>query len=108
MLKRDQRDGGHVWKTTRPPCVSIRCNDTSATASADHAEMVRISRAGFMNCLKGNTDLAMLIMQHLVKRLREADRMIESLALIDVHGRVARLLIEPRCSALAPHPVCAR
>ncbi len=36
----------------------------------------------------------MLIIRNLVKRLREADRKIESLALIDVYGRVARLLIE--------------
>src|SRR6187401_3131989 len=36
----------------------------------------------------------MLIMRSLVKRLREADRKIESLALIDVYGRVARLLID--------------
>ena len=28
------------------------------------------------------------------KRLREADRKIESLALIDVYGRVARLLLD--------------
>ena len=36
----------------------------------------------------------MLIIRNLVRRLREADRKIESLALIDVYGRVARLLIE--------------
>ena len=36
----------------------------------------------------------MVIIRNLVKRLREADRKIESLALIDVYGRVARLLID--------------
>jgi CRP/FNR family cyclic AMP-dependent transcriptional regulator len=36
----------------------------------------------------------MLIIRNLVKRLREADRTIESLALIDGYGRVARLLID--------------
>ena len=41
-----------------------------------------------------NFDLAMLIVRNLVKRLREADRKIESLALIDVYGRVARLLLD--------------
>jgi CRP/FNR family cyclic AMP-dependent transcriptional regulator len=34
------------------------------------------------------------LMQILVRRLREADRKIESLALLDVYGRVARLLLE--------------
>jgi CRP/FNR family cyclic AMP-dependent transcriptional regulator len=38
--------------------------------------------------------MAMLIMRGLVKRLREADRKIESLALLDVYGRVARVLLE--------------
>ena len=36
----------------------------------------------------------MLIIRNLVRRLREADRKIESLALIDVYGRVARLIID--------------
>ena len=34
------------------------------------------------------------MIRNLVKRLREADRKIGSLALIDVYGRVARLLLE--------------
>lgn len=67
----------------------------SASVEATEAcEMLRISRSGFLNCLKDNFDAAMLIIRNLVKRLREADRKIESLALIDVYGRVARLLIE--------------
>jgi CRP/FNR family cyclic AMP-dependent transcriptional regulator len=48
----------------------------------------------FLNCLKDNFDAALIIIRNLVKRLREADRKIESLALIDVYGRVARLLME--------------
>jgi CRP/FNR family cyclic AMP-dependent transcriptional regulator len=57
-------------------------------------EMLRLSKAGFVTCMKDNFDLAMRIIRNLVKRLRDADRKIESLALIDVYGRVARLLIE--------------
>ena len=34
------------------------------------------------------------IMKGLVQRLRQADRKIESLALMDVYGRVARALLE--------------
>ena len=33
-------------------------------------------------------------MKRLVERLREADRKIESLALMDVYGRVAKLLLD--------------
>jgi CRP/FNR family cyclic AMP-dependent transcriptional regulator len=38
--------------------------------------------------------MAMTVMRCLVKRLREADRKIGSLALMDVYGRVARLLLD--------------
>jgi CRP/FNR family cyclic AMP-dependent transcriptional regulator len=38
--------------------------------------------------------MAMTVMRGLVKRLREADQKIGSLALMDVYGRVARLLLE--------------
>ena len=36
----------------------------------------------------------MRIMKGLVKRLREADKKIETLALLDVYGRVARVLLD--------------
>ncbi|MFX5245376.1 helix-turn-helix domain-containing protein, partial [Acinetobacter baumannii] len=39
-------------------------------------------------------EVSMFIMRNLVARLRTADRKIESLALMDVYGRVARLLLE--------------
>ena len=67
---------------------------SASVETLEACEMLRISRNGFLNCLKDNFDAAMLIIRNLVKRLREADRKIESLALIDVYGRVARLLIE--------------
>jgi len=38
--------------------------------------------------------MAYAIMRGLVQRLRHADRKIESLALLDVYGRVARALLE--------------
>jgi CRP/FNR family transcriptional regulator, cyclic AMP receptor protein len=67
---------------------------SASVETLEPCEMVRITRAGFMSCLKENIDTAMLIIRNLVRRLREADRKIESLALIDVYGRVARLLID--------------
>ena len=67
---------------------------SASVESLEPCEMLRISKAGFTAFLKDNFDLAMLIIRNLVRRLRDADRKIESLALIDVYGRVARLLIE--------------
>ncbi len=72
-------------------------DDQSRSASVETLEacqMLRFSKSGFIACLKDNFDLAMIIIRNLVKRLRDADRKIESLALIDVYGRVARLLLD--------------
>ncbi len=67
---------------------------SASVETLEPCEMLRISKSGFLSCLKDNFDAAMLIIRNLVRRLREADRKIESLALIDVYGRVARLLID--------------
>jgi CRP/FNR family cyclic AMP-dependent transcriptional regulator len=67
---------------------------SASVETLEASEMLRLSKAGFTNILKDNFELAMLIIRNLVRRLRDADRKIESLALIDVYGRVARLLIE--------------
>src|SRR6187455_225537 len=67
---------------------------SASVETLEACQMLRFSKSGFITCLKDNFDLAMIILRNLVKRLREADRKIESLALIDVYGRVARLLIE--------------
>jgi len=67
---------------------------SASVETLEACEMLRLSKVGFTNVLKDNFELAMLIIRNLVRRMRDADRKIESLALIDVYGRVARLLIE--------------
>ncbi len=70
-------------------------NPRSATVAATTpCELVVISKTDFRRCLAENFDVSLYIMRNLVKRLRTADRKIESLALMDVYGRVARLLLE--------------
>ncbi len=67
----------------------------SATVIAiEPSELLSISKREFRKCLAENFDMAMGVMKGLVRRLREADRKIGSLALLDVYGRVARLLID--------------
>lgn len=67
----------------------------SATVTAiEPSELVVIAKSDFRLSLEENFDLALYIMRGLVKRLRQADRKIESLALMDVYGRVARLLLD--------------
>jgi len=60
----------------------------------DACELICISKRDFKRCLAENFEMAMAVMRGLVKRLRDADNQIGSLALMDVYGRVARLLLE--------------
>jgi CRP/FNR family transcriptional regulator, cyclic AMP receptor protein len=57
-------------------------------------ELLCLSKSDFMCCLSNNPSLGIGIIQMLVKRLRQANRQIESLALLDVYGRVARVLLD--------------
>ena len=67
----------------------------SATVVAmEPCELIVINKRDFKKCLEENFEMAMTVMRGLVRRLREADRKIGSLALLDVYGRVARLLID--------------
>ena len=67
----------------------------SATVRAEvQTDMLILGRPEFTRCLPENSSLSYAIMRGLVHRLRSADRQIESLALLDVYGRVARTLLE--------------
>ena len=67
----------------------------SATVmTIEPCELLSIAKRDFKKCLAENAEMAMAVMRSLVKRLREADRKIGSLALLDVYGRVARLLLD--------------
>jgi CRP/FNR family cyclic AMP-dependent transcriptional regulator len=67
----------------------------SATCRAEvQTDMLTLGRAEFARCLPENSSMSYAIMKGLVQRLRQADRKIESLALMDVYGRVARALLE--------------
>ncbi|MCK2097232.1 Crp/Fnr family transcriptional regulator [Thauera aromatica] len=58
------------------------------------SDLVLIAKQDFRRIMEGSFDVSWRIMCNLAERLRHADRKIESLALMDVYGRVARLLIE--------------
>jgi CRP/FNR family transcriptional regulator, cyclic AMP receptor protein len=67
----------------------------SATViTIEPCELLSILKRDFKKCLADNFEMTMAVMRGLVKRLREADRKIGSLALLDVYGRVARLLLD--------------
>jgi CRP/FNR family cyclic AMP-dependent transcriptional regulator len=67
---------------------------SASVVAMEPCELLALTRRDFRKCLAENFDMAMAVMRGLVKRLREADRKIGSLALLDVYGRVARLLLD--------------
>lgn len=67
--------------------------------------LVAITKSDFKRHLRENFDVALYVMRNLVHRLRSADRRIESLALLDVSGRVVRLLRDFGESAGGEHPM---
>jgi CRP/FNR family cyclic AMP-dependent transcriptional regulator len=67
---------------------------SASVVSIEPCELLALSKRDFKKCLLDNFEMAMTVMRGLVKRLREADQKIGSLALMDVYGRVARLLLE--------------
>ena len=67
---------------------------SASVVTIEPCELLSISKRDFKKCLLENSDMSMAVMRGLVRRLREADRKIGSLALLDVYGRVARLLLD--------------
>jgi CRP/FNR family transcriptional regulator, cyclic AMP receptor protein len=67
---------------------------SASVVTIEPCELLAISKRDFKKCLIDNVEMSMAVMRGLVRRLREADRKIGSLALLDVYGRVARLLLD--------------
>ena len=67
---------------------------SASVVAVENCELLSIGKNEFQRCMQDNFQVVLKLMQILVRRLREADRNIESLALLDVYGRVARLLLD--------------
>jgi CRP/FNR family transcriptional regulator, cyclic AMP receptor protein len=67
---------------------------SASVVTMEPCELLSVAKRDFNKCLAENFEMAMAVMRGLVRRLREADRKIGSLALLDVYGRVARLLLD--------------
>ena len=67
----------------------------SATVLAEvQSDSLILGQAEFARCMPDMDSMAHAILRGVVQRLRHADRKIESLALMDVYGRVAKALLE--------------
>ena len=67
---------------------------SASVVAIEPCELLSLSRRDFKKCMAENFEMTQNVMRGLVRRLREADRKIGSLALLDVYGRVARLLLD--------------
>ncbi|MGD9952449.1 MAG: Crp/Fnr family transcriptional regulator [Burkholderiales bacterium] len=67
---------------------------SASVVAIEPCELLALARRDFKKCMSENAEMAIGVMRGLVRRLREADRKIGSLALLDVYGRVARLLLD--------------
>jgi CRP/FNR family cyclic AMP-dependent transcriptional regulator len=67
---------------------------SATVVTIEPCELLSIAKRDFKKCMAENFQMTEAVMRGLVKRLREADRKIGSLALLDVYGRVARLLLD--------------
>ncbi|OGT79788.1 MAG: hypothetical protein A3H91_08210 [Gammaproteobacteria bacterium RIFCSPLOWO2_02_FULL_61_13] len=75
--------------------VPIDDSPRSASVMAlEPCDLLVLSKREFRKCLSENFEMTMTVMRCLVQRLREADRKIGNLALMDVYGRVVGLLME--------------
>jgi len=67
---------------------------SASVVSVGPSDLVMIAKSDFRTLMQEHFEIAWRMMCNLADRLRNADRKIESLALLDVYGRVARLLLE--------------
>jgi CRP-like cAMP-binding protein len=100
VLNADSRGREVILATLHPgDCIGemslIDDEPHSATVRAEiQTDVLTLGREAFARCLPERASMPYNIMRGLVARLRHADRKIESLALMDVYGRVARALLE--------------
>jgi CRP/FNR family cyclic AMP-dependent transcriptional regulator len=67
---------------------------SASVVTLEPCELLSVAKRDFRKCMAENFEMSMAVMRGLVRRLREADRKIGSLALLDVYGRVSRLLLD--------------
>ena len=89
-----QEDGNLVLAARGEAVWASATNGQGGDRAEVQTDVLMLGRTEFARCLPENSSMAYAIMRGLVQRLRHADRKIESLALLDVYGRVARALLE--------------
>jgi len=64
---------------------------SACVVTREACEVMVLQKEDFRKVVKDNPDVVIALLRKSMERLREANKKIESLALLDVYGRVARL-----------------
>ena len=67
---------------------------SASVAAIERCHLQTLSYAAFQQAMATSTDIAKRVLETLAKRLRDADRKISTLALMDISSRVSRTLLE--------------
>ncbi len=67
---------------------------SASVMTVEDTKLAVLSKAAFEKCMEQHATIALVVMRGLACRLRELTENVRSLALMDVYGRVARLLLE--------------
>jgi CRP/FNR family cyclic AMP-dependent transcriptional regulator len=67
---------------------------SASVITLESCDFMAITKEAFKDMLYQSPEMCWYIMRGMVRRLREADKKIETLALLDVYGRVARVLLD--------------
>ena len=67
---------------------------SATTIAAEDSELVSVARADFESVLSHNPGIMGSLIKVLTARLRHANHQISTLALLDVYGRVARVIVD--------------
>jgi len=67
---------------------------SASVVTVEDTKLAVLSKAAFEKCMEQHATIALVVMRGLACRLRELTENVRSLALMDVYGRVARLLLE--------------
>ncbi len=67
---------------------------SASVAAMERCQLQTLSYKAFQKAMEGSADIAKRVLETLAKRLRDADRKISTLALMDISSRVSRTLLE--------------
>lgn len=67
---------------------------SASVVTLENTRLAAISKTAFDECMEKNPAIALKIIHGLARRLRDLTENVRSLALMDVYGRVAHLLLE--------------